>query len=97
MLHSSNAIFENLFVLELANNHWGKLERGLRIIKEFATIVRYNNVRASIKLQFRDVDSFIHNSFKVILSLVILKKQRQQNFLENILQIGVLRKLIYIL
>ena len=21
--------FENLFVLELANNHWGKLERGL--------------------------------------------------------------------
>ena len=22
-------IFEDLFVLELANNHWGKLERGL--------------------------------------------------------------------
>ncbi len=25
-------LFENLFVLELANNHWGRLERGLKII-----------------------------------------------------------------
>ena len=23
--------FENLFVLELANNHWGNLERGLKL------------------------------------------------------------------
>ena len=29
-------IFEDLFVLELANNHWGKLERGLKIIDDFA-------------------------------------------------------------
>lgn len=53
-------IFDELFVLELANNHWGKLERGLKIIDDFAHVVRYNNVRAAIKLQFRDVDSFIH-------------------------------------
>ncbi len=56
-------IFEDLFVLELANNHWGGLERGLRIVKEFGTVVRYNNVRAAIKLQFRDVDTFIHKDF----------------------------------
>ena len=55
-----NAIFEELFVLELANNHWGKLDRGLKIIEEFAQVVRFNNVKAAIKLQFRDVDSFIH-------------------------------------
>jgi len=24
-------IFENLFILELANNHWGSVERGLKI------------------------------------------------------------------
>ena len=47
-------IFHELFVLELANNHWGSLERGLKIVKDFATVVRYNNVRAAIKLQFRD-------------------------------------------
>ncbi len=57
-------LFENLFVLELANNHWGKLERGLKIIRDHAAIVRFNNVKAAIKLQFRDVDEFIHSDFK---------------------------------
>jgi len=57
-------IFEELFVLELANNHWGRLERGLRIVNDFAQVVRFNNVRAAIKLQFRDVDSFVHEQFK---------------------------------
>jgi sialic acid synthase SpsE len=56
-------VFDELFVLELANNHWGDVERGLRIIKEFSTVVRYNDVRAAIKLQFRDVDNFIHKDF----------------------------------
>ncbi|MCP9848781.1 N-acetylneuraminate synthase family protein [Cyanobium sp. Morenito 9A2] len=56
--------FENLFVLELANNHWGNLERGLRIVRDFATVARVNSVRTAIKLQFRDVDSFIHPAFK---------------------------------
>lgn len=57
-------LFENLFVLELANNHWGKLDRGLKIIRDFGTVVRFNNIKAAIKLQFRDVDSFIHPEFK---------------------------------
>lgn len=57
-------IFENLFVLELANNHWGNVGRGLKIIRDFGTIVRFNNVKAAIKLQFRDVDNFIHPNFK---------------------------------
>lgn len=57
-------LFENLFVLELANNHWGKVERGLKIIRDFGTVVRYNNIKAAIKLQFRDVDNFIHPDFK---------------------------------
>jgi len=56
-------IFEELFMLELANNHLGSLERGLKIVAEFAQVVRFNNVRATIKLQFRDVDSFIHRDF----------------------------------
>lgn len=57
-------IFKDLFVLELANNHWGKLERGLRIIDDFAAVVKANGVRASIKLQFRNVDDFIHRDFR---------------------------------
>ena len=57
-------IFEDLFVLELANNHWGSEERALKIIQAFAQVVRFNNVRAAIKLQFRDVDTFIHRAFR---------------------------------
>src|SRR5580658_8325336 len=57
-------IFENLFVLEVTNNHLGSLERGLKIIHDHARIVRFNNVRAAIKLQFRDVDSFVHKDFR---------------------------------
>ena len=56
-------IFEDLFVLEMANNHLGSLERGIKIVNAFAQVVRFNNVRATIKLQFRDVDTFIHKDF----------------------------------
>ena len=57
-------IFENLFVLELANNHWGSLERGLKIIYDHGNVARVNNIKAAIKLQFRDVDEFIHPEYK---------------------------------
>lgn len=56
--------FDDLFVLELANNHWGKIERGLRIVDQFGAVVRRNHVRAAIKLQFRDVDTFIHKDHR---------------------------------
>ena len=59
-----NNIFKDLFVLEMTNNHLGSLERGLKIVSEFAKVVKFNNVKAAIKLQFRDVDNFIHKDFK---------------------------------
>lgn len=57
-------IFDELFVLELANNHWGSVDRGVRIIRDFATVARYQNIRCAIKLQFRDVDQFVHRDFR---------------------------------
>lgn len=67
-------IFENLFVLEAANNHWGDLDRGLKIVRDFGTVVRYNNVRAAIKFQFRDVDKFIHKDFSGTEDIRYIKK-----------------------
>jgi N-acetylneuraminate synthase len=67
-------LFENLFVLELANNHWGKLDRGLKIIRDHGAVARFNNVKAAIKLQFRDVDEFIHPDFKGNTDLRYVKK-----------------------
>ena len=70
-------LFENLFVLELANNHWGSLARGLKIIRDHARVVRYNNVKAAIKLQFRDVDAFIHPEYKGNDNIRYIKKTEQ--------------------
>ena len=57
-------VFENLFVLEAANNHWGDVERGKQIVKEFGAIVRYNDIKAAIKFHFRDVENFIHRNYR---------------------------------
>jgi len=57
-------ILKDLFVLEMANNHWGSVKRGLKIINTYGRIVRANSVKAAIKLQFRDSDSFIHPDYK---------------------------------
>ena len=56
--------FDNLFVLEMTNNHLGSIERGLTIIHAHSRIVRFHGVRAAIKLQFRDVKNFVHKDFR---------------------------------
>lgn len=56
-------LFDGLFVLEITNNHLGRLDRGIKIVEEHARIVRFNNVKAAMKLQFRDVDNFVHKDF----------------------------------
>ncbi len=73
-MKNGQALFEDLFVLELANNHWGRVERGLKIIKDFSRIVRFNNVKAAIKLQLRDVDSFIHKEYRDNADIRYIKK-----------------------
>ncbi len=70
----NNDIFENLFVLEMANNHLGDLNRGRQLIRDHAQVVRHHGVRAAIKLQFRNVDSFIHSNFKGDGSVRYIKK-----------------------
>ncbi|OGL72399.1 hypothetical protein A3F28_02115 [Candidatus Uhrbacteria bacterium RIFCSPHIGHO2_12_FULL_57_11] len=56
--------FEGLMILDLANNHQGSVEHGRRIIRETAAVIRSAGVRGAIKLQFRDLDTFIHPDFK---------------------------------
>lgn len=74
MIPKNNEIFEDLFVLELANNHMGKISRGLHIIEQYSQVIRFNNVKAAIKLQFRDVDNFIHKDFRDRTDIRYIKK-----------------------
>jgi N-acetylneuraminate synthase len=70
-------IFEDLFVLEMANNHLGKVERGLAIVDKFSKIIRFNNVRAAIKIQLRDVNTLIHADFRQRTDIRYIKKTIQ--------------------
>jgi len=54
--------FRDMFILDLANNHQGSVEHGLKIIQSTAEVVKRHSVRAAIKFQFRQLDSFIHPS-----------------------------------
>lgn len=57
-------LFENLFIFEMANSHQGSVEHGIDIIKRMGKIARKNNIKAAVKLQYRDLDTFVHPEFK---------------------------------
>ena len=52
-----------LFVFEMANNHQGQADHGLRIISEMGQIAGRHGIRAAVKLQYRDLDTFIHPDY----------------------------------
>jgi sialic acid synthase SpsE/quercetin dioxygenase-like cupin family protein len=53
-----------LFIFEMANNHQGQLRHGLRIIDEMAKIAQKYKIHAGIKLQYRDLETFIHPDYQ---------------------------------
>ena len=58
--------FRPLFIFEMANNHNGKIDRGIRIISEIAKQVKpYRNIfDFAFKLQYRNLKTFIHPYYK---------------------------------
>lgn len=60
-----NSIIQTpLFILEMANNHMGDIEHGLRIVRDFKEITRgFSQFYFSIKLQHRD-ETFFHPDYR---------------------------------
>ena len=56
--------YRPLFIFEMANNHMGDVDHGLRIIREFHHICRDFDFNFAFKFQYRQLDSFIHPKFK---------------------------------
>ena len=54
---------EPLFIFEMANNHMGQPEHGLKIISEFAKISGEFPFNFAFKLQYRQLDTFIHPDY----------------------------------
>ncbi len=57
-------IFKDLVIFEMANNHQGSLEHGLNIVRAYAQLAQKYNLRAAVKLQYRDLPDFIHPDFR---------------------------------
>ena len=51
---------ENLFTLEMANNHMGDVAHGIEVIKAFGKVCNKYPFAFAFKLQYRQLDSFIH-------------------------------------
>lgn len=52
--------FENLFVLDLANNHQGDISHAKNIINQLGNTLINKKVKRGIKFQFRNLETFIH-------------------------------------
>ncbi|MBQ9990409.1 MAG: N-acetylneuraminate synthase family protein [Lachnospiraceae bacterium] len=60
----SNEIVKDLIIFEMANSHQGSVDHGIAIIKEMGKIARKYNIKAAVKLQYRNLDTFIHPDYK---------------------------------
>ncbi|WP_286239988.1 N-acetylneuraminate synthase family protein [Neptuniibacter halophilus] len=63
-----------LIVLEMANNHMGDLAHGLKMIDTFAEVCKKFPFRFAIKLQYRQMDSFIHPDYQDRMDLKYVKR-----------------------
>jgi sialic acid synthase SpsE/mannose-6-phosphate isomerase-like protein (cupin superfamily) len=56
---------QKLMVLEMANNHMGDISHGCQIIEEFGSVCKqFPEFKFAFKLQYRDLDTFIHPAMK---------------------------------
>jgi len=64
-----------LFIFEMANNHMGDLEHGLKVIRDFAAVKeQYKEFDFAFKFQFRNIDTFIHPDYKDRMDLKYVKR-----------------------
>jgi sialic acid synthase SpsE/mannose-6-phosphate isomerase-like protein (cupin superfamily) len=63
-----------MFVFEMANNHMGDVEHGIRIIREMKAASADFPFRFCVKLQYRDLESCIHPDYKNRFDLKYVKR-----------------------
>jgi sialic acid synthase SpsE/mannose-6-phosphate isomerase-like protein (cupin superfamily) len=70
----SNWHLRPFFVFEMANNHMGSVEHGLRIVEAMHEVSREFPFHFGVKLQYRDLDTFIHADYKNRSDLKFVKR-----------------------
>ncbi|HNB01649.1 MAG TPA: hypothetical protein PLK61_07580 [Nitrosomonas sp.] len=57
-------LFDRLYIFEMANNHEGSVAHGLKIIDVVANLAKKHQIKAAVKLQLRELETFIHPDYK---------------------------------
>lgn len=57
-------IYDKLFIFEIANNHQGSVEHGKSIIRALKEVSGEFDFQFAVKLQYRNLDTFIHPDYK---------------------------------
>ena len=70
----ATTIPEPLFVLEMANNHMGDVEHGIAMIGAFAEVCSRFPFRCAFKMQYRQLDSFIHPDYRQRMDIMYVKR-----------------------
>ena len=78
-----------LFVFEIANNHQGCLEHGLKIIREIGEVCKNYDFNFAFKLQYRDLETFIHDDFKERKDIKFVKRFSETRLTKD--QYGILK------
>jgi sialic acid synthase SpsE/mannose-6-phosphate isomerase-like protein (cupin superfamily) len=63
-----------LFVFEMANNHMGSVEHGLRIIRELREASQGFDFALAVKFQYRELDTLIHPDYRSRTDLKYVKR-----------------------
>ena len=64
LVSSKDTSLRPLFIFEMANNHMGSVEHGLRIVRAMREVSKDFPFNFGIKLQYRDIDTFIHPDYQ---------------------------------
>jgi len=76
-------LFKNLFIFEMANNHMGDVDHGLRIINEMAVVALRYPFRYAVKFQYREIDSFIHPEYRDRTEFKYVKRFKETRIMEK--------------
>ncbi len=63
-----------LFIFEMANNHMGDVDHGIKMIREFGTISKRFPFRFAFKFQLRTIPDFIHPDYRDRLDIKYVKR-----------------------
>lgn len=63
-----------LFIFEMANNHMGDIDHGIKLIQEFASVASDFDFSFAFKMQYRALDTFIHPDYQGRVDIKYIKR-----------------------